>query len=47
MVVFTSASEELAEQLHTALHDATSFLNGMRTMLDQAQATLGEPPARR
>ncbi|MEJ2859497.1 MULTISPECIES: hypothetical protein [unclassified Saccharothrix] len=47
MLVFTTTSDDLAEQLHKALHGPTSFLNGMRTMLDQAQTTLGEPPTHR
>ncbi|NUT91091.1 MAG: hypothetical protein HOY78_03595 [Saccharothrix sp.] len=41
MLVFTTASDEQAEQLHRALSGPSSFLNGLRTMLDQAQATLG------
>jgi hypothetical protein len=43
MLVFTSASDEKAEQFHTALHSATSFFQGVRTLLDEAQATLGGP----
>ncbi|NUT95928.1 MAG: hypothetical protein HOY78_28280 [Saccharothrix sp.] len=40
MLIFTTTSDDLAEQLHKALHGPNSFLNGLRTMLDQAQATL-------
>ncbi|MER5268302.1 hypothetical protein ABTZ99_40040 [Actinosynnema sp. NPDC002837] len=43
MLVFTSASDEKAEQFHTALHRASSFFQGVRTLLDEAQATLGGP----
>ncbi|KOX24804.1 hypothetical protein ADK67_17795 [Saccharothrix sp. NRRL B-16348] len=43
MLVFTSASDEKAEQFHTALHSASSFFQGVRTLLDEAQATLGAP----
>ncbi|MCC8250212.1 hypothetical protein [Saccharothrix luteola] len=43
MLVFTSASDEKAEQFHTALHSASSFFQGVRTLLDEAQATLDGP----
>lgn len=43
MLVFTSASEEKAEQFHAALHSASSFFHGVRTLLDEAQASVGVP----
>ncbi|PSL53614.1 hypothetical protein B0I31_10861 [Saccharothrix carnea] len=47
MLVFTSPSDEKAEQFHAALHSASSFFQGVRTLLDEAQATLGGLPVRR
>ena len=38
MLVFTSPSDEKAEQFHAALHSATSFFQGVRTLLDETQA---------
>ncbi|NUT53279.1 MAG: hypothetical protein HOV94_39240 [Saccharothrix sp.] len=41
LLVFTSASEEKAEQFHAALHGASSFFHGVRSLLDEALAYLG------
>ncbi|MFI9010847.1 hypothetical protein ACIGNX_26780 [Actinosynnema sp. NPDC053489] len=38
MLLFTSASEEKAEQFHAALHSASSFFQGVRALLDEARA---------
>lgn len=43
MLVFTSASEEKAEQFHAALHSATGFFQGVRTLLDETRDYLRGP----
>ncbi|MDU0290547.1 hypothetical protein [Saccharothrix longispora] len=43
-LMFTSASAEEVEQLHRALHSKGSFIQGVRALLDETQAYLGELP---
>ncbi|MEU4744309.1 hypothetical protein AB0G02_28135 [Actinosynnema sp. NPDC023658] len=40
LLVFTSASDEKAEQFHAALHGTGSFFQGARKLLDETQAYL-------
>jgi hypothetical protein len=46
MLLFTSASEEKVEQFHAALHSASGFFQGVRTLLDEAQGALDRPARR-